>query len=1203
MAALTIGGSFLSASLQVLFDKLSSPAMLELGLVWGVKNELSKLRRTLMKIISVVSDTEMREIRDQVAKVWLKELKEVAYDAENILEEFEAEVVRQRVENGSSTSYLSSLTPNQVLFRLDISRKISIVRERLDDVAKDNDYLRLGELLDTRKQVDTFKQRESSSLLCRSLIFGRDKDCDSIIEMLFSENKNGSNDVIIPAVIITGIGGIGKTALAKLIYNDERISNNFQLKIWVHVSENFDVRRITREIMESCSEKGCSDFVNWNMIQEKLKDQIQGKQFLLVLDDVWDDDRSKWEQLCLPFVFANYRSRLLITTRNANVLNSTMTTLYSLEVLTDEECWKIFKTNAFINGMSDNHPKLEVIGKDIVKKLQGLPLAAKAVGGLLYSKLDKESWKVILESELWEYPKCGKDIFSSLKISYRHLPAHLKQCYGYCSLFPKDYEFEKDKLIHIWNAQGFIPPRGERHIEDIASECFNELLSKSFFKRFEESYLMHDMIHDLARYVSLDECFRVHDSKLHQIPENARHLSLLCNKMDATIFNELSRFKSLRTLLLQGCSSGFNYIPDGLFIKLRYIRVLDLSSNGIKEVPDSIDSLKQLRYLDLSKNNIVKLPESIGSLYNLQTLNLDACELDELPRTMANMFKLRHLKVKDDELVSTISNIGKLVNLQELVKFNVHDKDGHRITELKNMTVLQKIHISKLESIHSKEEAQESKLNNKKFLRILTLEWSYNRGAIAKEVLEMEVLEGLQPHQNLSELKIWDNAGFRPPSWLTNHFLFNIEAISIGNCKNWEELPPFGDLQFLRFLELSGMNNVKQVSHHFYGGNQKRFPSLIELRLIDMPELREWLWLNKDEDNLFPCLQELLLVSCPKLERLPPLPPTLARLWMRKTGLKIVPDLSTNCQIDRNKNSSTPSLLSTMNISECPNLTSLKDGLLRHQLIYLETLSITNCAELTIPDEDDDIPALATLKTLTIDNCPKLTALIDSGLPPRLAHLKFGGSPSLKFNCLQNLTSLYSLSISDCPCIASLSEESLCNLIALEELLISSCKELRSLHLGALISLKRLTVENCPLLEYSSLPRSSSLEYLELNNVLTVSGLLQNLTSLLSLRIQNCPQLTSFSEEEELEKLILLQSLHILDCYNLFSLPTKLHKLESLERMYLQNCPRVHSLPESGLPGSLKLIDIRGCPILERHCRKGGQDWHKIAHISDTHNA
>ncbi|KAM0861553.1 hypothetical protein ACQ4PT_045825 [Festuca glaucescens] len=178
-------------------------------------------------------------------------------------------------------------------------------------------------------------------------------------------------------------------------------------------------------------------------------------------------------------------------------------TPYYLNQLSDNDCWYLFRTYAFVDGNSNAHPNLEIIGKEIVKKLKGLPLAAKAIGSLLSSQGTEDDWKNVLRSEIWELPSDKNNILPALRLSYNHLPAVLKRCFAFCSVFQKDYVFEKNRLVQIWMALGFIQPQRRRRMEEIGSSYFDELLSRSFFQHHKGGYVMHDAIHDLAQSVSI----------------------------------------------------------------------------------------------------------------------------------------------------------------------------------------------------------------------------------------------------------------------------------------------------------------------------------------------------------------------------------------------------------------------------------------------------------------------------------------------------------------------------------------------------------------------------------------------------------------------------------------------------------------------------------------------------------------------------
>ncbi|XP_059596927.1 LOW QUALITY PROTEIN: putative disease resistance protein RGA3 [Vitis vinifera] len=251
------------------------------------------------------------------------------------------------------------------------------------------------------------------------------------------------------------MGGIGKTTLAKLVYNDRRVVEFFDLKAWVCVSNEFDLVRITKTILKAI-DSGTSDDNDFNLLQHKLEERPTRKKFLLVLDDVWNEDYNDWDSLQTPlFNVGLYGSKIIVTTRInkvAAVMHSVHT--HHLAKLSSEDCWSLFAKHAFENGNSSPHPKLEEIGKEIVKKCDELPLAAKTLGGALYSEGRVKEWENVLNSETWDLP--NNAILPALILSYYHLPSHLKPCLAYCSIFPKDYQFEKENLILLWMAEGFL---------------------------------------------------------------------------------------------------------------------------------------------------------------------------------------------------------------------------------------------------------------------------------------------------------------------------------------------------------------------------------------------------------------------------------------------------------------------------------------------------------------------------------------------------------------------------------------------------------------------------------------------------------------------------------------------------------------------------------------------------------------------------
>ncbi|CDP17166.1 unnamed protein product [Coffea canephora] len=249
----------------------------------------------------------------------------------------------------------------------------------------------------------------SSSLVDEHLIVGRKDEKRDILHMILYDQTN--KHAVIP---IIGMPGIGKTTLAQVVYNSEEVeAAQFSFKFW-----------------------------------GKLQNVFRQKKFLLVIDNFWSEKHEDWEIISLPFRYGEPGSRVIVTTRST--LASSIVCSgpeYNLQHLSDEDCWKVMKQRALSELNIQAREKLEQIGKEIAKKCKGLPSAAKTLGSVLHSKCDEKHWYSILESAFWDLEQDENDVIPSLPLSYYHLPAHLKICFAYCSIFPQNHEFEVDDLI------------------------------------------------------------------------------------------------------------------------------------------------------------------------------------------------------------------------------------------------------------------------------------------------------------------------------------------------------------------------------------------------------------------------------------------------------------------------------------------------------------------------------------------------------------------------------------------------------------------------------------------------------------------------------------------------------------------------------------------------------------------------------------
>lgn len=1088
-----IASIFVSPIVSKLTETVATLINEEFAAIRRAKKELEKLSSNLITIAAVLEDAEKKQMDaacGRSLKVWLSKLKDIAFDVEDILDTFATE------------AHLSKL--RRIPFRIRMAPEIRQILTKFDLIAKEKSNFDLNVSSDAARS-DSQSQNHfplTNSFVDTTDVLGRDSDKDKLIDqMLSNESDNREGDVsVIP---ITGMGGLGKTTLAQLIFNDERVKKHFEYRMWVCVTIDFNLQRILRGIIEFHTQMEVSNNLSMDSLLKRFKDILAGKDFLLVLDDVWVDNYQDWEPLGNILKLGGKGTRVLITSRSTRVSDIMATqTPYTLQDLPQQECWSLFKKIASKDN-TNMSSELESIGREIVGKCNGLPLAVKAMGGLLRGNVDVDKWKGILRDSIWELedekslnkPK----ILPALKLSYDHLPSILKQCYSYCSIFPKAYVFDRKELVKLWMAQAFIQPRGQKSAEETGREYFDELLTRSFFQTLDidnkERYRMHDLIHELAVSVSSPLCCQVMDHKSCVFSQQCRHVSLLCQDLEGPTCKQVFKTcNKLRTLLLPSeCLKSLGgQTLDQMFRSLKYIRALDLSSSLLTEIPDSVGELKLLRYLDLSRTEIKKLPNSVCKLWNLQTLKLLGCLwLFELPKDLGKMVNLIYLELDDMfwfKCRELPPRMGNLTRLQNLHAFRVlSSTSGRGIGELKDMADLTgKLQISNLENVVN---AAEAKLNQKGSLQMLLLEWTDKDFHQEDEVRAERDLNHLQPHSNLKGLALHHFKGSKFPSWMTSGLLQNLRTLTLSHCIKCTTIS-VGQLPRLRVLYIKGMLELEEWP-------EDQCPTLNRLQISNCPKLRK-------VPNLMLNLTVLKIKKCDSLKALPMAPHLMFLILIDNLVLEDWHEGRLTA-VDEQRNpigQPRPSLIGLLELKllNCPNIQALP------RIFFPQKLEIRGCVQVTAPPLSQrlqhlalemcssdallrEIPSTNSLYSLVISKISNITSF------PKLPHLP--GLKSLYISecedlsslseeegSLKNLSTLQLLSIRGCPKLEALPDEGLPT--ALECLMIGSCSSLSSLGskqtLKSLHSLTDMYLEDCPLIQ--SFPEDglpSSLKHLQIH--------------------------------------------------------------------------------------------------------------------------
>ncbi|XP_027908788.1 putative disease resistance RPP13-like protein 1 [Vigna unguiculata] len=1171
--------ALLSVFLHVVLEKLAFTEILDFFRARKLDHKLlNKLKTKLNSIDSLVDDAERKQFTDPHIRKWLLKVKDAVFDAEDLLDDIQ-KLSKREVNSESEPQSTSGCTFKVLNFfkSSPISSFDQEIESRMQEVIDNLEYLlsQKGYLGSKTTRGDRYglsnerpQKFPSTSLDVGTDIYGKDHVKEKILDWLISKN-NDPNPLSILSIV--GMGGVGKTTLAQHVYNDPRVNEaKFDVKAWVYVSDEFDVFKVSKTILEVVT-MSIDDSRDLEMVHRRLKKELSEKRFLLVLDDVWNKNKFKWEELREPLLSGAQGSKILVTTRNKDVACTMQSEELSLELLQEDDGWKLFAEHAFRDYDIQSYAEFREIGMKIVKQCKGLPITLKTIGSLLYNKASVSEWESVFQSEIWEFSQEHCDIIPALALSYIHLPSHLKICFAYCALLPKDYEFKKEHLMHLWMTENLLHYcQHSKTPEEVCEGYFNDLLSRSFLQKSskKELFVIHDLLIDLAKYVGGDMYFKWKVDKEEKIQKETCHFSVdLGSNQYFDGFGTLCNIERLRTFMPTGRSIDYfshwsiNMLINELFSKFKFLRILSLSHcSDIKEVPDSIGNLEYLRSLDLSNTTIKKLTEKICSLSHLQILKLNYCtKLEELPSNLHLLTNLCRLEFMKTKVRKVPLHLEKLKNLKVVINsFNVGHGIDFGIQRLGELNLEGSLSIEELQNIENPLHALQADLGNKTFLEKIKLRWGGDRNSVNSEK-EGGVIENLQPSKELKELSIFSYGGKQFPNWLLENSLRNMVLLELDECESCQRLPPLGLLLLLKVLKIRKLDGIVRIDADFHGNTSSSFKSLKTLEFSDMSQWEKWDC--QAVIGAFPRLQHLSISSCPKLKG------HLPEQFVPLKTLRI-----TDCQ---GLQSSAPRALD-LELRDCGNLQlnwatmkRLKMGghnmeaslleivgsdTLQHLHIYsvskptgdgyvslwtfpldffptLRTLNLSGFGNLQIISQDD---VHNHLDDLTIKNCPKFESL-----------------PANMHTLLPSLSWLY---LEDCPRLKSFPDRGLPS--NLYDITLNNCSRLvDSLKFRDRSTLKRLSIKE---LDVECFPREALLPH-----------------SLTSLAIRDCPNLKTLNYKG-------------------------LYQLSSLNSLVLVKCPNLQCLPEEGLPKSISYLCIDECPLLNRRCKKErGKDWKKIAHIQD----
>lgn len=1170
VAKATMAEFVIGPLISLLRGKASSYLLDQYKVMKGMEEQRGKLERQLQAILGIIKDAEMGSSRQEVS-VWLQALKKVSHEAIDVFDEFKYEALRREAKKKGQYTILGfdtvKLFPshNPIVFRHRMGKKLQrIVRTVGELVAEMNGFgfrqLQQAPPSKLWRITDSIMADSEKDIVSRS----RDDEKKKIVRILIDQASDG--DLMVLPVV--GMGGLGKTTFAQLIYDDPEIKKYFQFRRWCCVSDDFDVATIASNLCQTKQE-------NREKALQDLQEIVAGKRYLIVLDDVWDQDADKWEKLKTCLKQGGKGSVVLTTTRKPEVARvmAAGEAVHHLEKLEYKYIKEMIQSRAF-RMEKPNTDELDDIVNMVVDRCHGSPLAAKAFGSVLSTKTSMQEWKDVLTKTNICNEKTG--ILPILKLSYDDLPSHMKQCFAFCALFPKDYEIDVEDLIRLWMANDFISPQDEDHLEREYVEIFEELAWRSFFQdvnqispiRFHEreqlrhrtTCKIHDLMHDIALSVMGEECVTIvagYDRK-RLFSGSSRHIFSAYRRIGSDFDDFLKKQSpTLQTLLYKYSNRPMPFLSK--FSSLRALEPLEL-----KELPFRSRDMQHLRYLNFSGNQkIEELPEEISILYNLQTLNLSHCKkLCRLPKGMKYMASLRHLYTNGCQSLKCMPpDLRQLASLQTITYFVVGANPGcSTVKELQNLNLHGELELCGLQHV-SEEDAEAATLGMKEKLTHLSLEWSGDHHEEPVPDCHKKVLDALKPHDGLLMLRIVSYKSTGLPRWATNlTVLKNLVELHLVCCTMCEEFPLFCHLRALEVLHLRRLDKLQYLCMDTASA---MFPELRELQLHDLERLDRWVLAEgtEVEELTFPLLQHLEIKNCPKLTTLPEAPKlevlkvaevkahlsllivesgymfSLSKLEMSVSDTEAVP-----AEMSVSDMEAVPVEMSVSDTEAVPVEMSVSD---REAVPVEMSLSDTEA----VPGSQLDQDVEATLSEMSLSGC----------------HFLFPSSPPQPpIEIWKCFGKLIILAIKSCDTLIYWPDEVFRRLVSLERLNVYSCSKL----IGP-TPLKQDPTQ----LRYQLLPR---LRYLKIYDCGRLRELFILPPSLTDIVISGCNNLESILAKEDAELAHLDRFTSSEHCNDLVSTSMpKQFPLPRLEFLIISSCHKMEALMY--LPPSLCHLQIHSC--------------------------
>ncbi|XP_027180961.1 disease resistance protein RPM1-like [Coffea eugenioides] len=885
--------------LSFVLDQLSTFLREEGRLLGGLRQEVQFIRDELGHMRAFLREAEEKEEDAQPRlQEWIKQVREAAYDTEDILDEFVARFARHRTTGfyGSVRRIFSSIKNLRARHR--VASEIQSIKSRINSISEghqryQSEYGISAQASSSLSAVNntTWRySRDDALLVEEAKLVGIDQPKKHLISQLLR-----GDDYQLKVVSVVGMGGLGKTTLVKRVHEDPEVRKHFPVRAWVTVSQTCDFQYLLKDLIRQLHKEGKKpvpqsiESSNTTELKEIIKDFLQqAGRYAIVFDDVWDVEF--WNTIKFALPESSHGNRVLLTTRRADVASASCIEsrrfVYRMKPLSVKDSRTLFYNKIFNGGNCPGH--LMDVAKGILDKCEGLPLAILAISGLLASKdVNRiDEWEMVRRSLGGELEGTGKldRVKKILSLSYSDLPWHLKICLLYTSIYPEDYKIGCLRLVNLWIAERFVEWREGMSIEDVAWGYFIELVSRSliqvtgvFYEGSPDTCRIHDLLREVILLKSREQNMVTTTTGQSMMWPSDKVRRLIVHSSSSNNTQHLQQmqnycFDHLRSFVRIGSTNPLLYkmLLYDVLRSSKLLKVLDLrGQKKQKEIPNEIFKMFHLKHLDLYGTGVERVPKAIGKLQHLEYLNLGKTGVRELPMEILKLQKLRFLEVyqqvdsSDDNYgfhgFKAPSNMGGLLAL-EILSYIDASSGSIIIKEVGKLTQLRELRITKLRREDGKELC--SSLANLTRLRELSIA-SIGKGD-DHEIIDLNHHPpSLSSSSFLQSLRMLILRGRleKMPQWVAR--LRGLVRIDLNWSRLRGEEDPLESLQ-----HLPNLHHINFCGSYQGEGLCFKAGGFLKLKSMHLKRMEGLRWMRVEEGAL-PRLQKLFLQQLPLLEELP----------------------------------------------------------------------------------------------------------------------------------------------------------------------------------------------------------------------------------------------------------------------------------------------------------------------------------------------